>query len=630
MAVTDVHLVFKTHLDIGFTKPAAVVEDLYFEKFIPETIAMAREMQDRGGPERLVWTVGSWLIHEALERYQGVRRRDLEAAIGGGAIAWHALPFTWHTEYLDAGLVRHGLSLSQTLDRRFGRTTRTAKMTDVPGHTAALVPLLAEAGVRYLHVGVNPGSARPDLPPLCRWRHDGAEVVLQTDGSYGAHSTVPGCPAVLAFCHAGDNAGPPMPWEINGAHNLWRERHPGARVQASTMDGFFAALEPLVATLPVVEAEIGDTWIHGVGTDPWKTARFRALARWRAAAIAAAPGLEHRAQMRRFSTRLMMVGEHTWGRDLKDRTGRLAVPWDKAGFAAERAAGKYDHLEDSWSEQRAYLDQALALLGPSQLADQARAALIPAEPLAEAESPWAVTADPQTGALTARQGGRTLTGLARPRYQVFGASEYERFFSTYNPDPVNTRVWAWADFAKPGLEAVLTSGRTWEPAVTAITTTPGRVEVAYAFAAEAVERFGAPRRLTVEAVTGSDLTITLRWSGKSASRVPEALWLGFVPDLAPGGWRLRKLGRLVDPFNVVSKGARSLHAVEAAVHADGLTLTPLDAPLLAVGRPRLVEFADCPATADEGLWSGLFNTAWGTNFPMWSDEDATFRFTLSC
>jgi len=630
MPINNVHLVFKTHLDIGFTKPAAVVEELYFEKFIPETIAMAREMRDRGGPEQLVWTVGSWLIHEALERYQGPRRRDLEGAIAAGAIAWHALPFTWHSEYLDAGLVRHGLSLSRTLDRRFGRTTRTAKMTDVPGHTAALVPLLAEAGVRYLHIGVNPGSARPDLPPLCRWRHDGAEVVLQTDGSYGAHATIPGCPVVLAFCHAGDNAGPPMPWEITGAHQKWRELHPGALVQASTIDAFFTAAEPHLASLPVVEAEIGDTWIHGVGSDPWKSSRFRALARWRAAAIAADPGLEHRAQMRRFSTRLMLVGEHTWGRDLKDRTGRLAVPWDKAGFQAERAAGRYDHLEDSWAEQRAYIDQALAALAPSQLAEQARAALVPATPAPAVDSPWTLAADPTTGAITARTATRTLTGLGQPLYQIFGSADYERFFNAYNPDPAGTRGWAWSDFAKPGLEAVVVEGRRGAPRVVSIVNTPGRVEIAYAFAEEAIERFGAPRQVSVTATAMADhVELDLRWSGKSASRVPEALWLGFAPTQAAEGWRLRKLGRLIDPRTVISRGGRSLHAIESAEHADGTVIAPLDAPLLRLGEPTLVDASDRLGDPRAGLWSCLFNNTWGTNFTMWYEEDAQFRYRIS-
>ena len=61
-------------------------------------------------------------------------------------------------------------------------------MTDVPGHTRAIVPLLAEAGIRFLHIGVNPASTPPRVPSLFRWRDpSGVEVmVMYQRGAYGA------------------------------------------------------------------------------------------------------------------------------------------------------------------------------------------------------------------------------------------------------------------------------------------------------------------------------------------------------------------------------------------------------------------------------------------------------------
>ena len=41
------------------------------------------------------------------------------------------------------------------------------------------------------------------------------------------------------------------------------------------------AVDPYRGSLPVVEAEIGDTWIHGVASDPLKVARYREVARLR-------------------------------------------------------------------------------------------------------------------------------------------------------------------------------------------------------------------------------------------------------------------------------------------------------------------------------------------------------------
>ncbi len=146
-----------------------------------------------------MWTTGSWILHGALHQPAADRAAAVDAAVRQGALAWHALPVTTHTELMDADLVRAGLGIAAELDARFGRidpATRTvaAKMTDVPGHSRSLVPLLAEAGVTFLHLGVNPAWPVPDVPPVFRWRSPyGAEVVVAYQaGGYGAPMPVPG------------------------------------------------------------------------------------------------------------------------------------------------------------------------------------------------------------------------------------------------------------------------------------------------------------------------------------------------------------------------------------------------------------------------------------------------------
>jgi hypothetical protein len=165
------HLVFKTHLDIGFTDHAERVRRQYHEQFIPQAIATGEHFFAEN-PERpqFIWTTGAWLIWDHLNSQGPDSVRRLERAIERGLITWHALPFTTHTELMSPALFRAGLSYAQELDARFGRRTTAAKMTDVPGHTLGMVPLLAEAGVRFLHLGVNTASPVPDVPPIFRWR----------------------------------------------------------------------------------------------------------------------------------------------------------------------------------------------------------------------------------------------------------------------------------------------------------------------------------------------------------------------------------------------------------------------------------------------------------------------------
>src|SRR5690606_21311986 len=113
-----IHLVFKTHLDIGFTDYAANVVHKYHTQFIPQAIDLAA--QTRGTDARFRWTVGAWLIYDYLEQASPDERRKMEDAIAAGDIVWHALPFTAHTELMDESLFRFGLSYSQRLDARFG------------------------------------------------------------------------------------------------------------------------------------------------------------------------------------------------------------------------------------------------------------------------------------------------------------------------------------------------------------------------------------------------------------------------------------------------------------------------------------------------------------------------------
>ena len=161
--VKKVHIIYKTHLDVGFTDLSANIFRKYDEKFIPKALATAEELNT---PEKtqFIWTVGSFVIDRYLETAPAPEREKLEEAIRRGWITWHGLPFTTHTELMDDSLFRYGLSISRRLDERFGKKTIAAKMSDVPGHTIALVPLLREAGMTYLHIGINSSSKVVDVP----------------------------------------------------------------------------------------------------------------------------------------------------------------------------------------------------------------------------------------------------------------------------------------------------------------------------------------------------------------------------------------------------------------------------------------------------------------------------------
>lgn len=662
--VERVHLVYKTHLDLGFTDLAERVYRRYLDEFIPAAIRLAKRQRDADPVHRFTWTTGSWLIEHFLEEADSAARRELEEAILIGDITWHALPFTTHSEFMDAELFRFGLSISQRLDARFGRKTIAAKMTDVPGHTRGIVPLLAEAGVEFLHLGVNQTSAVPNVPPLFVWRDDETDtsVTVMYSGEYGETRVVPGTKSALALVLTGDNVGPPSPDDLAQQYRSLEAAFPQARINASSLDGFARELRAVRAALPIITDEIGDTWIHGVGSDPTKVRRFRELRRLRRSWMAVDLAVIGEQRLRQFDDFLLCAAEHTWGLDSK-----LHIA-DNSAYAAEafqqaRLTPPFRQMERSWAEQSAYVDSALAALDGTPLREQAGAALGALEPrfpdlsgfercdpdtLAFALPALALAFDPADGSiihLRTNADGRawadTMHRLAQLRFQAFDETDYARFQAQYmrNLDKPMVSWWALRDFTKPGIDGQARR-ETAQPQLEALfarQTEQGHEWLALLrFPAELHQMLGAPARLVAQYRAPWEqaaLEVTIQWFDKPAVRLPHALWCGFTPlHEDSSAWSFTKLGSCIDPGAVVSRGARSLHAVDEMVDyrdaAGTFRLTTFDAPLIAPGRPALLEFDDALPDMRGGVHVNLYNNVWNTNFPLWFGDDALFRFKL--
>jgi hypothetical protein len=659
-----IHLIFKTHLDVGFTDFAAVVLNNYFANYIPAAMRVAKVMREAGHQERFIWTTGSFLIYEYLEQGTTAERKQMEEAITAGDIAWHALPFTTHTELMDADLFHFGLSLSAELDNRFGKHTIAAKMTDVPGHTRGIIPLLAEAGVQFLHIGVNPGSTVPGVPPLFSWQDSsGAEIVVMYESGYGSTFTISGIEDSLAFGHTGDNLGPQSAEQVLSVYTDVRKKFPESEVFASTLDAFAEKLAPIRASLPVVTQEIGDTWIHGTGSDPIKVSRFKELSRLRAGWLKETPVLAEDRRFKTFSRRLLMVPEHTWGTDEKTYLGDHEN-YSAAAFNAVRGEANFQKFQSSWVEKRAYPQDAvnaLEALPQAEIASQHLQAIRPQEPdlsnwsllknSAEIQqtSGLQLRFDPKTGALTsfcASAGGQDWASagshpLAWIRYQTFSAEDYERFFNQYIIPAERNNGWAREDFTKPGLELANPVARFWQPQVIEAYSRQSAEEAGFLFhlvsEPDSTADYGCPRDFWLEyqhRANSPALNIELQWFHKPACRMPEAIWLSFLPETEGiEAWQIEKLGQMIDPVEVVPNGNRHLHASGSYIlwqrQKSRLRISSLDAPLVAPGKPSLLDFNNELPQMTDGMHFNLLNNIWGTNFPMWFEEDCRFRFELT-
>lgn len=208
LSTSTVHLVFSNHLDIGFNSQLpgvpgtdASVINCYFHEYFPRAIATAAEMRRRGGEMRYRYMAQSFLVSLFLECPpnlglicpDALAVASFDAAVRAGDIHWHALPHNAQVEVMDASLLAFSVQLTHDLDRRFGLPAkRTMSQRDVPGLTRAAVPVLAAAGVQAISVGVNSGSAPPDVPhntPFI-WRDEPSGTSLLAFWHPGGYSGV--------------------------------------------------------------------------------------------------------------------------------------------------------------------------------------------------------------------------------------------------------------------------------------------------------------------------------------------------------------------------------------------------------------------------------------------------------
>ena len=637
--MSSIKIIFKTHLDIGFTDLAVSVIQSYLDKHIPEAIKTAVYCR-RQLNFQYCWTVGAWLIYEYLECADANARRKLELAIERGDVTWHALPFTTHSEFAGESLFRLGLTLSQKLDRRFGRQTIAAKLTDVPGHTRGIISPLADSGVSFLHIGINPASAAAKVPPLFRWRDSsGKEIIVAYQPDYGAMLPVPGKDTTYLVMVGGDNTGAQSPETVMALLTKLKAEYPRAKIGGATLNDQARELLPLREQLPLLTSEIGDSWIHGIASDPWKVARFRDLCRFRQE-----DKLENHDA---FSRSLLLVAEHTWGLDEKTHFKNRSA-WRASELKKIAAEPETLRFAASWQEQRNYLKQAIAAL-PPDCASRAEARLqclkvkIPRLALSDRvcyESRYFILEwDTERSCLIRlchKLSGCELAAADRPLFllsrESFTAADMERFTRRYLR---HRWEWALADFGKPGMPENMPGGVT--------SGYPGRFGSRYrkgswhfvAMNQAPLPGVGGFKKVSIELILSDDqphIEARLQWQGKSADRQPHAVWLEFHPAFNSSFCNFTKLGETIAARDVVSGGGRALHAIDGKItwgsRTGFLALDSLDAPLLAPGRRVLGDFPNRLPNLDEGIAINLYNNLWGTNFPMWFGDDMAFRFEL--
>ncbi|MGI6237453.1 MAG: DUF5054 domain-containing protein [Candidatus Excrementavichristensenella sp.] len=575
--IKEVYLIFKTHLDIGFTDLAQNVVKNYLDNFIPNAIKRGYEL--RGTDTPYVWSVGSWILNEALK---ADKDGTVECAIRDNLIAWHGMPYTSFTESMSAELMDYALSISANLDARFGKTTIAAKMSDVPGHTKALIKPFCKHGIKFLHLGINEAYPLPDVPPVFRWRNGNDEIIVMYQVGYGKEMAFDDF--AIAFGFTIDNTGPQSVEEIQAIYADLHARYPDAVIYPATLNDAAKALESIRETLPIVTAEIGDKWIQNVGTDPKKVSIYKELLRH----------IEKNGIQADISDSLLVIPEHTWGADMK-----TFFP-NYVDYSVEELAKLKDNphrklFEQSWQEKRDCLDKAQKALGTNYRYEVIRPDLEDFQQTPLTDMPFEVS------------------------WQLFDRNDYMRFLRTClipgQDDEWWARTWVIMDNIKFALPKY--TGAIYPAHPVEAYKKDGETVIRLLFDEQIAKEQGLPELFAILI----DGMIEIRWFNQKENRLPQAYWIklkGFEED-----WEIRKIGQWLSTEAI---GNPFLMASDYGVRNKEYEIEAVDSLLVAPCGRRMLDYEKGPHQQD--LYFNLYNNTWGCNHPMWYGEDSRFRFKI--
>ena len=382
--VKEIIVICKTHFDIGYTHRVDEVVDYYRTDMIDRALKAMDASASLPQEQQFAWTIPGWVLYKTMEDWDGQspeRKKKLEEQFRTGHLISHALPFTLISDISGVEEMARGLNFSSKLNRQYGfPLSRSGKMTDEPSHTGAMATVLANAGVKFLHIGCNWPSGFVKTPGLFWWEGpDGSRVLTFYSASYSTSNAMtpnwvgPNDPMVgknllppadwpykvwPAILVTGDNSGPPTAERIKELFDDAHKQMPGVRVHMGTMDDFYDAIVKDNPDIPVVRSAMPDTWIHGVMCDP---GGIRLLRETRsllptAEALNTQLGIwgtnvaDIIQEVATAYEKILLYDEHTWG-------GSGSVKEYGEAFK-QQPVDAYKNLEASWEDKTDYIRDA--------------------------------------------------------------------------------------------------------------------------------------------------------------------------------------------------------------------------------------------------------------------------------
>ena len=339
----EVWLLHHSHVDIGYTHVQTEVERKHWQYF-QQVIELARKTADYPDGSRFKWNAEVlWAVDSFLRQASPEDRQAFGDAVKKGWIGLDALYGNELTALCRSEELVRLVDFAQVLRQRFDVAIDSAMITDVPGYTWGIVPVLAQSGVKYFSVGPNRGhrigytlSTWGDKPFY--WESpSGKESILcwvAGEGYSFFHSgrldggrlydylkrladfQYPYDMVQLRYSIGGDN-GPPDP-DLSDFVKDWNAKYAYPRLVVATTTEMFREFERRYGSrIPKARGDFTPYWEDGAGSSAAETAINREAAErlvqtetlWAMLDPASYPAEQFREAWRN----VVLYDEHTWG-----------------------------------------------------------------------------------------------------------------------------------------------------------------------------------------------------------------------------------------------------------------------------------------------------------------------------
>ena len=341
--IRDMWVLPHSHVDIGYTHRQAEVLDLQVQN-LESAIKLAEASATNPPGLRFKWNPEAvWTLDHYLRRANPQQREVFTAAVRRGDVEVNALYANMLTGLCRPEELAQCLAGGVQIAKLTGVPLATATICDIPGFAWGIVPMLAQAGVKYFAVGPNMADrvghihVWDDKPFYWMSQSGGERVLCWVVDNYHRKGNLEqavinqvaqlergGFPYDAAFIfwvaawpNGGVDNAPPDDQLVSKV-TAWNAKYAIPKVHIGLAREFFQEFEARHgANLPEFAGDLTPHWEDGAGSTARETAMNRGSAERlvQAAALYAMgdPAAYPAADFAAAWDNVLLYGEHTWG-----------------------------------------------------------------------------------------------------------------------------------------------------------------------------------------------------------------------------------------------------------------------------------------------------------------------------